>query len=529
MCPSTHSRGNAASHSSPYLFIGLIAVGVSLQSRSSAAQPDEWSQEEKLIANDPVAGIGFGDAVWLGPNVAYVGATANGVANVSAGAVYVLYWEEADTQWSHAQKLTADDGALDDRFGWSVAAAQAVIVGAPDDDDNGNLSGSAYVFRFDGDQLVQEQKLTADDGEASDRFGRAVATSGDVAVVGAPEAAGEGGPTGAAYVFRYDGDSWHMEQKLQVGTFSTIGELGASVAASGDRVLIGVPHAGPGAQNLGAAYVFKYDGESWQQEAVLSASVEDPQDMFGSSVALEGDVALVGVPQDEAGGAFSGAAYVFRYDGETWQEEDKLLADDAAEDDRFGTAVGLSGSVAVVGAPGANSGGAAYVFEVKFDFPNPTTWELAQKIAPEDPGIGDNFGQSVSAFTGIAVTRQRVLVGASNNDDGGESAGSAYTFNRGGTGTATEEIPSTFATSLHAYPNPFGRHTTLAYELAHPGWVRLAVYDALGRRVVQLPAQYQPAGAQKVDLNSESLGAGVYVARLESQGTTASIRIVRVE
>lgn len=489
---------------------------------STAVSAQDWTEEQKLTANDAVAGIGFGDAVALGNGIAFVGATANGLANLSAGAVYVLLWNETESEWQHAAKLEADDGALDDRFGWSVSYSDgAVIIGAPDDDDNGELSGSAYVFRLNENSWVQEQKLTPDDGQANDRFGRSVAISGDVAVVGAPNAPGDGGPTGAAYIFRWDGQSWAQEDKVVVGSYTTIAGLGTSVAADGDRVLVGVPLAGPGSQNLGSAYVFKFDGEAWQQEGVLSASDQDEQDKFGSSVALDGDVALMGVPQDEDGGAFSGAAYIFRWDGEAWQEEQKLLADDPAEDDRLGSAVSLSGNVAVVGAPNHDfevlSSGATYVFEFDGE-----AWTQAQQLGAGDAGIGDHFGESV------AVLGEQILIGASNNDDGGESAGSAYVFAKGGTGTAAEsESPASLGLSLQVYPNPFADRATITYELPGPATVRLAVYDVLGRMVVDAGQRQATAGVHATSFGAENLPSGLYLARLETEAGVVTSRLIK--
>ncbi|MFV2068852.1 MAG: T9SS type A sorting domain-containing protein [Pirellulales bacterium] len=495
--------------------------------QTASSQPLPWSQEQKLTADDAVAGIGFGDSGALGDGVALIGATATGLANLSAGAVYVLKWNESEGMWQHATKLTADDGELDDRFGWSVAiSGDAAVIGAPDVGGVGAKSGAAYVFRRVDGAWQQEQKLSADDAPAGDRFGRSVSVSGDVAVVGAPDADGDGGPTGAAYVFRWDGTAWQQEQKLQVGSFATIASFGASVAALGDRLLIGVPRAGPGAQNLGAAYVFRWDSTEakWLDEQRLSASDENPQDMFGSSVALSDSIALIGVPADEDGGSAAGAAYVFRWDGETWQEEQKLLADDADAGDRFGDAVALSGDVAVVGSPnddndGGLSAGGSYIFEW-----NGASWDQTTKLTADDSGIGDHFGESV------AVGGDRILVGASNNDDGGESAGSAYVFSRGATETAVEDVPEPSSQlALLTYPNPFRQRAILSYELSRSGWVRLAVYDILGRQVMQPVDEQRPAGSHTFVFDVRTLPPGVYFARVETANEVATSRMVHME
>jgi len=514
--------GRSSSRFSRFVLLTLLAAFV-----NKAEAQLSWTERQKLTADDAVAGIGFGDAVALTEFGAYIGATANGLANLSPGAVYVLALNSETGTWEHWQKVVANDGALDDRFGWSVdVSGLALVVGAPDDDDGGNLSGSAYVFEFDGDSFVQLSKLVADDGSASDHFGRSVAVHEDVAVVGAPDADGSGGPTGAAYVYRRNGETWQQEQKLQVGTFATIAGFGASVSVTADRIMVGVPRSGPGAQNLGSAYSFVYDSDQsqWVEEGVLSASDEDAQDMFGSSLDLFGDLALIGVPQDEDIAAFAGAAYVFRWDGTAWQEEQKLTADDGAEDDRFGSKVSIYGGVAVVGSPfhahdAMGGAGAVYVYEYNSDA---GTWSQSQKLEAGDPGIGDHFGEAVATYDG------NILIGASNNDDGGESAGSAYYFDTGGTGTTVEDLPDVVAgPSLDSYPNPFSDGLAIRFRVSQPGRVRLTIYDVLGRVMSRPIDDQRTAGNFTERIDSMSLPAGVYFVRLETRDGTRTTTAVK--
>ena len=101
-----------------------------------------------------------------------------------SGSAYVF--TRTGTTWTEQAKLTASDGAADDRFGSSVAiAGDTIVVGAYWDDDNGSDSGSAYVFTRTGTTWTEQAKLTASDGAADDQFGRSVAIAGDTIVVGA--------------------------------------------------------------------------------------------------------------------------------------------------------------------------------------------------------------------------------------------------------------------------------------------------------------------------------------------------------
>ncbi len=149
-------------------------------------------------------------------------------------------------------KLLASDGASDDQFGWSVAVdGDTVVVGAYRDDDNGNASGSAYVYRFDGTDWI-ETKLLASDGAGNDNFGSGVAVDGDTVVVGSP---GDDDYSGSAYVYRFDGTDW-IETKLIASDWANSDRFGISVAVDGDTVVVGAYGDDDNGSYSGSAYVY---------------------------------------------------------------------------------------------------------------------------------------------------------------------------------------------------------------------------------------------------------------------------------
>jgi hypothetical protein len=257
------------------------------------------------------------------------------------------------------QKLLASDGAASDFFGSSVAVSGevAVIGASSNDNDNGEAAGAAYVYRYDGTGWVEEQKLLASDGEAVELFGSSVAVTGDVALIGANLDDDNGEAAGAAYVYRYDGTSWVEEQKLLASDGTSRDFFGRSVAVTGNVALIGANGDFPN----GSAYVYRYDGTSWvAEQKLLPSDGSGSNRSFGESVAISGNVALIGAQWDDDNGNNSGAAYVYRYDGTSWVEEQKLLASDGTPFDTFGDSVAISEGVAVIGAErhGDNGGGA---------------------------------------------------------------------------------------------------------------------------------------------------------------------------
>jgi hypothetical protein len=160
------------------------------------------------------------------------------------------------TPSNEVAKLLASDGAATDNFGYSVAVAGDTAVIGARDDDNGNLSGSAYVFVRDSTGAwAQQAKLLPSDGAAGDYFGDSVALAGDTAVIGAY---GDDDFSGSAYVFVRDGTgAWTEQAKLIASDRELYESSCGSVGVSGTTVVTGAPyHDVEGAMNAGAAYVF---------------------------------------------------------------------------------------------------------------------------------------------------------------------------------------------------------------------------------------------------------------------------------
>lgn len=273
---------------------------------------------------------------------------------------------------------------------------------------------------------------TASDGAAGDAFGREVAISGDYAIVGTSgDDVGANSDQGSAYVFVREGGSWSQQAKLTASDGASGDTFGTSVAISGNFALIGSPNDDNGAiTNQGSAYVYVRSGTSWTQQAKLTASDGAALDLFGSSVAISGTSALVGANSDQIGfNLYQGSAYVFVQAGLGWIQSAKLTASDGMAADYFGNSVALSGDYALVGAMsdiGANSNqGSVYVF-----MRGGGTWTFQTKLIGSDGAANDNFGSRV------AISGDYVLVGAADDDIGavgtGSDRGSAFVFVRSG-------------------------------------------------------------------------------------------------
>ncbi len=381
--------------------------------------------QARLLPGDPSSDAEFGRSVAVSGDLALVGGPYLDVGmRQEAGAAYI-FARARDGSWTATARLTAPDGGDFDFFGQAVALfGDTAVVGAPSHDVAGRPeAGAVYVFKLLGGSWVQQAKLVAADGATRSYFGRAVAIEDDTIVVGSPwREVGGDAAAGAAYVFTRSGDVWSQQARLVAADGAVEDCLGDAVAVSGDLALLGAPNRDNGARvDAGAAYSFTRAGAVWTQQALITARDGSDADNFGDAVAVSGVMAVVGAPgASVAGAAEAGAVYLYRRPGGVWAEQARLVAGDARAGIWFGFSVSFSGERLLVGAPGptlAPYPGAAYVFAE-----DAGSWSQHAQLAAAIAGH-DAVGWSV-ALSGVTC-----LVGAPYREvDGEEYAGAAYVF-----------------------------------------------------------------------------------------------------
>jgi hypothetical protein len=316
-----------------------------------------WTQQQKLWAGDGEAGDFFGAAVALDGDTLVVGAVGDDIgANYDQGSVYVF--TRVSGWWADQQKLTANDGAAGDSLGYSVAlGGDTLVAGAYADDTGSNVEqGSAYVFTRSGGAQpawTQQQKLSASDGAAGDSFGSAVALDDDTLVACAPFDDIAANPNqGSAYVFTRSGGVWTQQQKLSASDGAADDRFGYAVALSDDKLAVGSPYDTVGFNyQQGSVYAFARNGAVWTERQKLSAEDGMGEDRFGSAVALGGETLVVGAPNDVTGsGVELGSASVFAFIG-SWVPQETLTTPTGASNEVFGHAVALSNDTVMAGAP----------------------------------------------------------------------------------------------------------------------------------------------------------------------------------
>lgn len=334
------------------------------------------------------------------------------------GGVLLAGADNAQAQCQANEFAKVSRGASGDDFGRSVSInGDVAVIGVKYYDGVASASGTAYVYRFDGDSWVYEQQLTASDAAYRDYFGCSVSVSGDYIIIGAYGDDCPGSQSGSAYVFYYNGSSWSQQTKLIPSNGYAGDMFGISVSISGDYVVAGAPYRY--SYDSGAAYVYTRSGSTWGTERQINASDAVMNELFGYSVAISGDTVVVGASHDEDNGDDSGSAYVFERSGSDWYEQAKLLPSDGSADDEFGNSVAVRGDSVAVGAPKTTCG-TAYVFE------KPTGgWENTTETAKLTRSSGtsdDDLGKSV------AISSDVVVAGVWGDDVDGSNSGSACVF-----------------------------------------------------------------------------------------------------
>ena len=383
-------------------------------------------EEEKISQGG--AGEYFGIALSISGNTAISGAAS---PTSTAGKVKFFHYEPSANTWDYKLTVTASDSAAGNYFGESVSlSGNNMIAGSRLNDDNGADSGSAYIFQYEPTYIInmyrwtEKVKLIASDAAAGDEFGKSVAISGNTAIVGSHYDDDGGSKSGSAYIFQYDPSSntWIQKTKLTASDAQASDYFGNSVAISGNIAVIGAHYSDDIGASAGSAYIFQYDPSTntWEQKAKLTAFDAAAGDNFGGSVAVSENTVVVGaIGDDDAYSSLAGSAYIFHHDPSTntWDFKQKVISLNVSQGSiRFGGSVSVSGSNIVVGTLTENK---AYFYQY-----NPYThlWEEKDVLTSSDLDPFDYFGRAVS------ISGNTIMSGAYADDDNGAESGSAYIY-----------------------------------------------------------------------------------------------------
>ena len=272
---------------------------------------DKWEFAQKLLPQSEGLGSDeYGVAVDLDESLLVVGAYSDFSNGPFSGAAYIYRLD--NQQWTISAKVFASDATADDKFGRSVATdGQKVIVCGVLNDDLGTNSGSAYIFSEVDGLWEEEVKLLAPDGAENDRFGRSVDIEFNVATVGAVLDDDNGEQSGSVYIFKNDSDGWEFQAKITPKDGGTDDFFGYSLSFYPPYLLVGAHNDDDLGLNSGSAYLFQLQGQNWTQIEKILAPNGLEGDNFGESVVLNDSFIAIGAPFANKAGVRTGSAMIF--------------------------------------------------------------------------------------------------------------------------------------------------------------------------------------------------------------------------
>ena len=349
-----------------------------------------WEETQKLNASDGSVDDNFGFSLtFAGESLAI----STYQQNNRTGAVYI-YDQSATGDWQESQKLLASDSAFYKQFGYAIAGTEnQIVIGAPNDNENGANAGAAYIFEKGLDGIwMQTKKLVASDVEAYDSFGISVSIATNIAVVGSFYDDDVLDNSGAAYVFdNTSNGNWTEVAKLKATDPKTYSGYAVSVANTETDIIVGAASINSNSTDVGAAYVYKKSNDgSWISAEKLTPEDGIAKDKFGLHVAINENRIACGISGDDDNGPSTGSVQLFyKSSNEDWIAYEKLLACGTnGMYAAFGNGLALGKNSLAAGTTLFTANGSAYVFELG-DVPIVTEPLVVQLIQTASSGCSE--------------------------------------------------------------------------------------------------------------------------------------------
>ncbi|USN48108.1 MAG: hypothetical protein H6626_03190 [Pseudobdellovibrionaceae bacterium] len=379
-----------------------------------------WN-EKYLAASDPQTQAALGSRVAISGNHAVASAPGRG-GNNKIGAAYVF--EKTSSGWDRTTAILEPSTAAYTEIN-AVAISGDLIAIASRSTSLNNHTGRIYLYEGSGNNwnlihTINGPTPTVNPNDVT-RFGMQVAIdSADRVIVGADtEDWGTSRDAGAVYVFSRSGNTWSLSQRLQASNGGEYHNFGRSLAVSGSLLVIGAPMKSSEEATLGRgyAYVFRNSGGTYSESNILRSSTMIGSGMqYGSDVATDGTNVVVGAEQAESS---RGRAYLYTPNGSSWSELE-LKAADVAVRDYFGRGVAIANNKIYVSAPGSRHNGA----EIGATFQMDMTGNILFKMIPRQA----NRDAQQNAGSDIGISGNTLIMGSEAMDDGNtvNNSGAAY-------------------------------------------------------------------------------------------------------
>lgn len=469
----------------------------------------DWSIDQKIFATDGEGEDYFGESVSISENYAIVGAPLN---NFPLGAAYL--YQKVNDNWLLVEKITPSDSLNTMGFGSSVFMNNDyMIIGA--NHNYNNSSGSAYIYHKEGENWNEINVIEASGSPICDQYGCTVAITEDgiYAVVGAFNDDENGEGSGAAYIYIRSGIVWNLQTKLMAFDGAIDDLFGYSVSITDNYLFISALNDDDNGEQGGSVYVYQNTGSNWEFHSKLIASNYTMHDRFGWSTSVNSDYIVIGAP----GLNENGEAYIFRLNNSNWVEDTILTASDCFNYDHFGRSVSISNDYIIIGAcdvPDVACSASAYFFEKEG-----LNWIERNKLTIDGWGA---FGYSVS------ISGENAIVGANLDSGVSNATGAAYLISNDET-SINQHLVNYSINDIHNYPNPFNPTTTIEFSILNDSKVNLTIFNIKGQKIITLANNEFTKGIHSLIWNGDNeseypVGSGVYYYQLNVNGITKEVK-----
>ena len=416
------TRGASASHQ-------LTILVPTLESNYVPPIPEpDWAsttQQAKLIPSPYNYGA-FGISVALDGDTAAIGQyikthpVGDPTNGSQQGSGYIF--TRSGSTWTQAKMLLPSDLGLRHQFGFSCAIDSGTAIFSSVRINND--TGAVYVFTGSGTNWTQQAKIVPADASAGNAVGKACRIHGDELMFSSNTTIGGQSGMGSVYYYTRSGTTWTQQQRINPPT-SGVGtqKFGNKIdfSPNGYMVLGSAYGAFNSNTNSGQAYIYYKSGGTWSLQATLDPSNAGAYKNFGDDVAINDDGDTVVIGSVTSSGA-SGSAYVFTRSGSTWTQAQELIPSDATSGDAIGRSVAIDRNSIVIGAhtdddDGSASGG-AWIYKY-----NGSTWDQVKKLTASDAAAGDQFTGQGSLE--IDATTQTIIAGSPEHNS---AKGAVYIF-----------------------------------------------------------------------------------------------------
>ncbi len=460
-------------------------------------------QSKKITASTRESRAEFGTSVAINNQFVAVGASREEVAK---GAVYIH--RKNGSNWNFNQKITAPDGVEMAEFGGSMKFGTdfLVISAGRADIDNTIRAGALYVYELDSNnQWNFTKKLTASDYDNDALLAvnpTSISADGNTIVAGAP---GFSNWNGAVYIYKKEGNNWEETQKITSPESVDYGNFGIGVSLYGDYLVIGASGIN---NSAGKIYIYKKNnlGE-WIFHQKLTSSDNFENSYFGNSVSISGNELVVGA-YTEVGTGNPSMAYIFKLnDNGNWEETQKIPSFESFEHTYFAWMCEIKNNKLLISSPhlyGIEPGKA-----MLYKKNNQNNWEFDQELKPENDVAEDFYGWS------LAMSDNEIIVGSardnwdSNEENELNDAGSAYIFTSSNLATNETNLSKN---DVKIYPNPAKDFINVTSKKEINS---IEILEQSGKKISE---------SKELKINVSQLPKGIYILKIKFTNESSSIQ-----